>query len=160
MKTVAYPGSFDPITNGHLDVIRRSSRLFDKIFVAVLENSGKSSLFRTDEKIEMIKESVKGIEKVEVEPFSGLLIDYLKNRKIKCVIRGLRAMSDFDYEFQMAVTNKELMPEMETVFIVTDRKYFYLNSTMIKELAKGGNLPSEFVPAIVKKKLDEKFMKN
>ena len=142
MKIVAYPGSFDPITSGHLDVIKRSSKLFDKIFIAVLDNPRKASLFSTHEKIEMIKESVKGVGNIEVESFSGLLVDYLKKKNICCVIRGLRAMSDFDYEFQMAVTNKELMPEMETIFIVTDRKYFYLNSTMIKELAKSGSLPN------------------
>ncbi|MCX6819565.1 MAG: pantetheine-phosphate adenylyltransferase [Candidatus Aenigmarchaeota archaeon] len=121
MKIAVYPGTFDPITNGHIDVIKRALGVFDKIIIAVAEKSSrKETLFTIDERIKMIKEATKGM-KVEVDCFSKLLVDYLKGKKIKVVIRGLRAVSDFDREFQMAVANNELYPEMETIFIMTDK---------------------------------------
>jgi len=158
MRTAVYPGSFDPVTNGHIDVIKRSLKLFDKIIVAVLENSRKEPLFSVKERIEMIKAATKGMN-AEVESFSGLLVDYLKKKKTNFVIRGLRAMSDFDYEFQMAIANKSMNSEIETIFIMTDKKYFYLNSRLVKEMARLGGPLGEFVPRHVENELREKFSK-
>jgi pantetheine-phosphate adenylyltransferase len=153
-KIAVYPGSFDPITFGHMDVIERSRKVFDKIIIAVLENARKECLFSVDERIDMIKQAFPGLE---VESFSGLLVDFLKKKNAFFVIRGLRAVSDFDYEFQMAIVNKGLLPEAETVFVMTDKKYFYLNSTLVKELAKNRTSLREFVPIHVEKALTEKL---
>ncbi|MBI4171097.1 MAG: pantetheine-phosphate adenylyltransferase [Candidatus Aenigmarchaeota archaeon] len=153
-KIAVYPGTFDPITYGHIDVIKRSQKLFEKVIVAVLENSRKSCLFSTAERIDMIKNSVADIE---VESFSGLLVDFLKRKNAFFVIRGLRAVSDFDYEFQMAIANKSLVPEIETIFIMTDKEHFYLNSTLVKELAKNRADLKDLVPEPVERALQEKF---
>jgi len=155
MKTAVYPGKFDPITFGHIDVIRRALKIFDRLIVAVAESS-KETLFTKDERIEMIRRATKN---VEVESFSSLLVDYLKEKRLNIVVRGLRAVSDFDKEFQMAVMNNKLYPEMETIFIMTDKRYFYLNSRLIKELAKLGGSLEDFVPKNVEEKLREKFEK-
>lgn len=157
MKLAVYPGSFDPITNGHLDVIKRTLNIFDRVVVAVFDEPPKKKpLFTSEERVEMVKEATKDLN-VDVECFSGLLVDYLKKKNIKFVVRGLRAMSDFDREFQMAVVNKDLTPDVETIFIVTDKKYFYLNSTLVKELAKYRGRVKDLVPENVERMLEEKF---
>jgi len=156
MKTAVYPGSFDPVTLGHLDVIKRSLKMFDKLIIAVLENSRKTCLFSVEERISLLKEATKGMD-VEVDSFSGLLVDYLKKKRTDFVIRGLRAVSDFDFEFQMAVANKKLFPQGETIFILTDKEYFYLNSTTVKELAANNADIGEFVPPHVEAALKRKF---
>ncbi|MCX8010474.1 MAG: pantetheine-phosphate adenylyltransferase [Ignavibacteria bacterium] len=157
MKIAIYPGTFDPITFGHLDVIKRSADIFDKIIVAVLENANKTPLFTKEERIEMIKSSVSNITNVEVDVFQGLLVDYAKRKNAIAVIRGLRAVSDFEYEFQMALMNRKLSEELTTLFLMPNEKYTYLNSTIVRELARLGADVSEFVPKIVVEKLAEKF---
>ncbi|AOZ96400.1 pantetheine-phosphate adenylyltransferase [Butyrivibrio hungatei] len=136
MKVAVYPGSFDPVTLGHLDVIQRASAMFDKVVVAVMCNSAKTPLFTLDERVKMLRESVKALNNVEIESFDGLLIDYCKKENIHIVIRGLRAITDFEYELQIAQTNKELSHNMvDTVFLTTSIKYSYLSSSVVKEIA-------------------------
>jgi pantetheine-phosphate adenylyltransferase len=141
------------VTFGHMDVIERSRKIFDKVIVAVLENTRKECMFSVQERMDLIRKAVPGLE---VESFSGLLVDFLKRKNASFVIRGLRAVSDFDYEFQMAIANKSMLPEAETIFVMTDKKYFYLNSSLVKELAKNRAPLKEFVPAHVEKALLEK----
>jgi len=162
MKTAVYPGAFDPITYGHIDVIKRALEIFDKLIIAVVEKPRKELLFAKEERISMIKESVKelDIKNTDVESFDTLLVDYLKHKKINFVVRGLRAVSDFDREFQMAVANKDMNNDIETIFIVTDKKYFYLNSTLVKEVARYGGPLNGLVTKDVEKKLGEKFRVN
>ncbi len=150
---VVYPGRFDPPTYGHLDIIKRAKTLFDEVIVLVAEEPQKKILFSKEERIEMLKEITKEINGVSISSFKGLLVDYLKENKISVVIRGLRAVSDFEYEFQMALTNKKLYPELETIFLMTDETYFYLSSSVVKELAKCGQFPKEFVPKPVSERL-------
>ncbi len=158
MIVVVYPGSFDPVTNGHLDIIERTTKIVDKLIVAVAVNAKKSTLFSTQERTEMIKEATKNIEKVEVKSFSGLLTDFVRKNKANIIIRGLRAISDFEYESQLALMNKRLAPEIETIFMVTCSKYSYLNSSIVKEIANlNGNI-SQWVPKIVEKKLNTLFL--
>jgi pantetheine-phosphate adenylyltransferase len=159
MKTVVYAGSFDPITYGHIDVIKRALGVFDKVVVAILENKDKQPLFTIDERLDMVRKALSGTKNVEIDSFSGLLVNYLKKKNTKFTIRGLRAMSDFDYEFQMAIANKNMDPDMETFFVVTDKKYFYLNSRLVKELARLGGPLNDLVPKNVEAKLREKFGK-
>lgn len=157
MERIAiYPGSFDPITNGHLDVIKRASKLFDKVIVAVLANPSKTPLLTTEERLALISSAVDP-EKVLVESFNGLLADYVKGKNLNAVIRSLRATSDFDYEFQMAVMNKELNPGMESVFLMTSKENFFLSSSAVKEIARLGGDISEMVPSGVAKKLLDKY---
>jgi pantetheine-phosphate adenylyltransferase len=156
MRLAVYPGTFDPVTYGHIDVIKRALRIFDKVIIAVAEKSArKETIFTKEERIAMIKEL--RIEDTEVESFSNLLVDYLRNKKINTVIRGLRAVSDFDREFQMAVANNQLYPEMETIFIMTDKKYFYLSSSLVRELAKLGGSVKNMVPENVENALKKKL---
>jgi len=157
MKIAVYPGSFDPITNGHLNIVERTTKIFDKLIVAVAIDSKKTTLFSAQERKEMIRESTKNIEKVEVKSFSGLLTDFVRKNKANIIIRGMRAISDFEHESQLALMNKRLAPEIETIFMVTCAKYSYLNSSIVKEIASlNGNI-SQWVPEIVEKKLNTLF---
>ncbi|MFC1559488.1 pantetheine-phosphate adenylyltransferase [Candidatus Margulisiibacteriota bacterium] len=153
MRTAVYPGSFDPVTNGHIDIVNRALKILDRIYVAVIKNPEKEPLFSLDERVEMLKESFKGNDKVIVESFDGLLVDYAKKKKVDVIIRGLRAVSDFDYEFQMALTNLKLCSDIETVFIMTDHQYSYLSSSLVKQIARLGGDVGSFVPGNVKTKL-------
>jgi len=153
MKIGVYPGSFDPVTNGHLDIIERAAKLFDKLIVAVLINSNKTPLFTVEKRLEFLKESCKGFENVEIESFEGLLIEFMKKKNANVIVKGLRAVSDFEYEFQMALMNSKLNPEIETVFMMTSNKYSYLSSSLIKEVAKFGGCVKGLIPEIVEKEL-------
>ncbi|MDY3973664.1 pantetheine-phosphate adenylyltransferase [uncultured Veillonella sp.] len=159
MRIGICPGSFDPVTNGHVDIFERASKLVDKLIVAVLDNPNKNSLFTQEERVELIEESVAHLPNVEVDCASGLLIDYAKSKNSFMIIRGLRALSDFEYEFQRALFSKYLDDEIETVFIMTNNKYSYVSSTGIRELAKfHGNLDG-LVSEKVKHALEAKFKK-
>lgn len=153
MKVAIYPGSFDPITNGHVDVIERAAKLFDKVVVAVIRNPEKKPRFTLEERVEMLKKSLAKDKNVEVESFDGLLVAYAKKKKANIIVRGLRAVSDFDYEFQMALTNRKMAPKIETLFFMTDYKYSYLSSSFVKQIAHFGGDISELVPAPVAEKL-------
>ena len=146
MKTVVYPGSFDPCTNGHLDVIARASKLFDRVVVAVLINHAKKPLFHVDERVAMLKQAVAAYPNVEVRSFSGLLVDFMREENAKIIIKGIRAMSDFEYEFQMALTNHALSCEIETLFIPTSKDYMFLSSSIVKEIAHYGGSLDGLVP--------------
>ena len=160
MIKAIYPGSFDPVTNGHLDIIKRAAKFVDVLVVSVLENPHKSSsLFTVEERIKQLKKVTKDIKNVEVSSFGGLLVDYAKQIDAQVVIRGLRAVTDFESEFQMALTNRSLMPELETLFIPTSVEYLYLSSSTLKEVAMfGGNICS-MVPCEIKQEVLDKFTK-
>lgn len=150
MNTAVYPGSFDPCTNGHLDVIKRAAKVFDKVIVAVLSNSVKNPLFSAEERVELIKKAAADIPNIEVISFSGLLVDCMKNCGASVVIKGLRAVSDFEYEFQMALINRKLSPEFETLFIPTSTEYMFLSSSIVKEIASyNGDLTGLVHPDII-----------
>ena len=157
MRSVIYPGSFDPITNGHLDVIVRALALFDQVIVAVGDNPEKESLFTTDEKMAMIRTATQDLAHVEVDHFSGLLVDNAREKGACAIIRGLRALSDFEHEFQMALMNRHMEPDITTVFLMPHARYTHLNSTIIREVASLGRDVSEFVPPIVNDYLKKKF---
>jgi pantetheine-phosphate adenylyltransferase len=156
-RCAIYPGSFDPITNGHLSLIRRSLQIFDKIVVAIAINPEKKPLFTLEERRDMLGLVLKDYPRVEVDHFQGLLVDYVAGREANVVLRGLRALSDFEYEFQMALMNRKLNRKVQTVFMMTDYKWFYISSTIIKEAASlNGNIDG-LVPEIVNQRLKEKF---
>ncbi len=157
MKTAIIPGSFDPVTNGHLDIIRRSASLFDKVYVSILKNSSKKPLFSVEERIDLIKTVTADIPNVEVEGFDGLLVDYAKSRNARFIVKGLRAVSDFEYEFQMALINKSINPDVETFFITTNCAYSYLSSSIVKEVAGYGGPISDFVPKEVENAVKAKI---
>ena len=157
MKTAVYPGSFDPVTNGHIDVIERASKIFDNLIITVGDNPGKEPLFSREERVEMIREATKDIKNVIVEAFEGLLLDYLKKKGSKIIIRGLRAVSDFEFEFQRALMNRKVNGDVETIFIMTKEDYVFLNSSIIKEMAMFGGSVKKFVPEVVEKRLKEKY---
>jgi len=157
MIRAIYPGSFDPITNGHLDIIYRASKIFDKIIVVVAENSRKISLFTTKEKVDMIQNTVKELENVEVQSFKGLLIECVRSNHANIILRGMRAISDFEYESQFALINKKMAPEIETIFMVTSTRFSYLNSSIVKEIASLNGCIKELVPPYVEKKLKSKY---
>lgn len=156
-KLAIYPGTFDPITNGHLDIIQRAVNLFDKVIVAVTTNPAKKPLFSVKERVSMIRNSVAALPRVVVENFDGLLMDYAKKKEADAVVRGLRAITDFEYEFQMALVNRRLAESIITVFLMPNEKYTYLNSTIVKEVAKFDGNVSSFVPKEVCEKLKSKF---
>ena len=145
-KTAVYPGSFDPVTKGHLDIIERSAKIFDKVIVAVLTNGAKTPAFSFEERVEMLKIAVKDLPNVEIKSFNGLLVDFVRQGKASVIVKGLRAVSDFEYEFQMALLNRKIAPEIETMFLTTSDKYCFLSSSIVRDIARhGGNL-DEFVP--------------
>ncbi len=156
-KIAVVPGSFDPVTNGHLDIIRRTASLFDRVYVCVLRNGAKKPLFSIDERMDMIRRVTGDIPNLEVESFDGLLVDYARDKGADFIVKGLRAVSDFEYEFQMALTNKSLNPRVETFFITTSRSYSYLSSSIVKEVARYGGDISEFVPKEIEKDIIEKI---
>jgi len=156
-KAAIYPGTFDPITNGHLSIIRRALEIFDKLIVAILINPHKKPLFSIEERIFMIKEATKGMGNIEVDTFEGLLVDYAVKKGVNVIIRGLRATSDFEFEFQMALMNRKLNRSVQSVFLMTDYKWLYVSSSIIKEVASFGGDVRGLVPEVVYKKLKEKF---
>ncbi|MDI6786071.1 MAG: pantetheine-phosphate adenylyltransferase [bacterium] len=161
MKRIAvYPGSFDPVTYGHLDIVKRSLELFDQVIIAVLSNTMKKSLFTADERYDMLMKVTSVLPNVQVDIFSGLLVDYIKNKSAIAIIKGLRAISDFEHEFQMALMNKKLNPKIETLFMMTNEKYLYLSSSMVKEIVELKGNVLDFVPSYVSKKLKEKLNLN
>lgn len=149
MKIAIYPGSFDLVTNGHIDIIRRTARLADQVIVAVIRNPDKKPHFSLDQRVKMLQKSLAEFGNVSVESFKGLLVDFARKKKANIIVRGLRAVSDFDYEFQMALTNRKMAPEIETLFLMTDYKYSYLSSSFVKQIAHLGGDVSELVPAAV-----------
>ena len=154
MKRIAvYPGSFDPITNGHIDIIRRSSRTFDKVYVAVLVNSSKTPLFSIEQRMEWIRKVTDGLDNVEVDTFSGLLVDYMREKGAGIIIKGLRAVSDFEYEFQMALMNHKHSKDIEPLFMMTSAKYQYLSSSIVKEVARHGGCLDGLVPDEMKEEI-------
>lgn len=157
MIHAVYPGSFDPITFGHIDIIQRGSKIFDKVTVAVLINPNKDSLFTVQERIVLINEVIKDMDNVEVDSFNGLLIDYMIENKGNTIIKGLRAISDFEYELQMASINKKLADNIETFFMMTNNKYSYLSSSIVKEVGRYNGSVSELVPPVVEKALKKKY---
>jgi len=157
MKTAIYPGSFDPITNGHLDILERAINLFDRVIITVARNSTKNPLFTEEERLKLMREAVKQYKQVEVDSFEGLLVDYARTKKAIAVVRGLRAISDFEYELQMALMNRKLNPGVQTVFLMPNERYTYLNSTIVREISRLGGNVNDFVPPAVKAALDKKF---
>lgn len=156
-RIAIYPGTFDPITNGHLSIVSRALKIFDKLIVSILINPNKVSLFSREERIEMILENLEGVPNVEVDSFDGLLVDYAVKKNAQVVLRGLRALSDFEYEFQLALMNRKLNQDVQSLFLMTDYKWFYISSTIIKEAASlGGNIDG-LVPPNVVRKLKEKY---
>jgi len=157
MRKVIYPGTFDPVTYGHIDLVKRAIALFDAVAVTVAVNPSKESLFTVDERVLMLNDSLKDFEKVTVDSFNGLIVDHAKQVGATGILRGLRAVSDFEFEFQMALMNRKLANDLATVFLMPHEKYTYLNSTIIRNLASLHSDVSEFVPPIVAKLLKEKF---
>lgn len=160
MKTAVYPGAFDPVTNGHIDIIERALKLFDRLYVLVGDNPQKAPAFSPKERVDMLKEALKKHDdRIAVEHFEGLLLDYVKKKKSNVIVRGLRAISDFEFEFQRAQFNREFAKDIETIFIMTKDDYAFLSSSIIKEIAMFHGPVRGFVPEIVEKKLREKFRK-
>jgi len=157
--TAIYPGTFDPITNGHLDIIERACRLFDTVIVTIAVNSGKKPMFTEEERKEMILKTTGHLKNVEIDSFNGLLVRYAAEKKASVIVRGLRAISDFEYEFQMSLTNTKLNPEITTIFLMPNEKFSYLNSSLVRELASYDANVKEFLPEFVFKKLKERFSK-
>ncbi|HCJ10151.1 MAG TPA: pantetheine-phosphate adenylyltransferase [Clostridiales bacterium] len=157
MQLAICPGSFDPVTNGHLDIIERSSRIFDKVLVVVFTNPLKSPLFSVEERVEMLREVTRDLANVEVDHSDGLLSDYALSKDAKVIVKGLRAVSDFEMEFQMARMNQKLAPSVETVFMMTSTEFSYLSSSIVKEVARFGGCVRELVPEVVAQRLAEKF---
>ncbi len=159
MRKVIYPGTFDPVTNGHIDIIKRASELFDEVIVTVAINPGKTPLFTVNERVNMLQESLKDFKNINVDSFDGLVVDHAHEVGAVGIIRGLRAVSDFEYEFQMALMNRKLASDLTTVFLMPHEKYTYLNSSIIRNLASLNSDVSDFVPDVVLKALNKKFSK-
>src|SRR5262245_18087131 len=157
MRTVIYPGSFDPLTNGHLDVIQRAAKLFDRVVVAVVNNESENPLFSLEERLEIVQEAVKGLANVEADAFDGLLMEYVERRGGQAVVRGLRAVSDFEFEFQLALMNRKLNERIETIFMMPKDTYTFLSSRIVKEIARLGGDVSPFVPPHVEAALKKKL---
>ncbi len=157
MKKAVYPGTFDPVTNGHLDVLRRAASVFDVVYVAIAMNILKDPLFTTDERVKLLKECTKEFDNVKVDKFRGLVVDFAAQKEASVIIRGLRAVSDFEYEFQMALTNRHLNDKIDTVFLLPHVDYTYLSSSTVREIAKFDGDVSEFVPDVVVRELKRKF---
>ena len=159
MKIAVCPGSFDPPTNGHIDIIKRASLIFDVVIVSVSTNQSKNATFTIEERKQMLRQSLRELKNVEVDSFSGLLVSYLESKKARVIIRGLRAISDFEYEFQMALMNRSLDNTIETVYLMPDEAYTYLSSSIVKEVSRLGGDVSNIVPRCVQRKLSEKNVK-
>ena len=157
MRIGVYPGSFDPATLGHLDIIQRASRLFDKLIVAPMINGEKHSSFTMEEKVDFLQRMTHDLPNVEVESFSGLLADYVKEKNACAIVKGLRAVSDFEYEFQMALANKKLNPDVDTVFLMTGQKYLFLSSTIVRDIARHGGDITGFVPEEIREDIMKKL---
>jgi len=160
MKKAICPGTFDPITNGHIDIIKRAASIFDKVVVAVAQNSSKSTMFSLEERITLARDAIKGIKGVTVKGFSGLVVDFAAQNGIKVIVRGLRMISDFEYEFQMALTNRNLTSKIETIFLMPHPRYSYISSRLIKEAGYLGADLKSFLPSAVRRALKEKFVEN
>lgn len=160
MRIAIYPGSFDPLTNGHLDVVRRAAKLFDRVIVAVAENESKHPLFSLAERVSLVKKAVTHLRNVETGSFNGLLVEYVEQRKAKAIVRGLRAVSDFEFEFQLALMNRKLDENIETIFMMPKDTYTFLSSRIVKEIARLGGDVSSFVPPHVQTALLKKLMPN
>ncbi len=156
-KIAVYPGGFDPITNGHLDIVRRASQMFDRVVVAVASSVDKHPLFTIDERIDMVQKAVAGLHNVRVDRIDGLLVDYVRRKRATVIVRGLRAVSDFEFEFQLALMNRKLDSRIETIFLMTKDKYTFISSRLVKEISQLGGDVSGFVPRGVKRTLDQKF---
>lgn len=157
MRRAVYPGSFDPVTNGHLDIITRGAALVDELIVAVVLNPSKTPLFTLEERQEILTKTVSGLPNVKIDAFSGLLVDFVRQRHATIILKGLRAVSDFEFEFQMALLNRNLAPEVDTIFLMTADQHDFLSSSSIKEIAKLGGTVARMVPSFVELKLKEKF---
>lgn len=157
MRIAVYPGSFDPITNGHLDIIERASRVYEKLVVGVLSNASKTPLFAAEKRVEMIRLVTKHLDNVEVDTFTGLLVDFAASKNATVIVKGLRTVADFEYEFQMALLNKALNPEYETMFMMTNTKYSYISSSMVKELAGFHGDLTGLVPCEIIETIEEKY---
>ena len=157
MKKAVCPGSFDPITNGHVDIIRRAAELFDEVTVLVVTNPDKKCVFSPEERCELISKAVEGIEGIKVDSFSGLLADYVKKNKISAIVKGIRSSSDFEYEFQMALANRSLAPDAETVFITADPQNMYVSSSLIRQIALFGGDVSDFVPKNIVEEIEKRL---
>jgi pantetheine-phosphate adenylyltransferase len=156
-KTAIYPGSFDPITNGHLDLIQRGLKIFDEIIVAIAVNPVKQPLFSIEERMDLLRDVLKDQPRVRIDHFTGLLVDFVRQQNTNVILRGLRAVSDFDYEFQLALMNRRLAPEIETVFLMTSLKWVFLSSSILKEAVSLGGVVEDIVPPVVFHRLREKF---
>lgn len=159
MRTAVYAGSFDPPTNGHLNVIERAASIVDRLIITIANNTSKNAAFTPSERVEMVRELVSGLKNVEVALFEGLLVEFMAARGARIIIRGVRSFSDFEYEFQMALSNKQMRPEIETLFMVTDSRYSHLSSTLIKEIVRLGGETHGMIPPSVEKRLREKLRK-
>jgi len=157
MTRAIYPGSFDPVTFGHLDIIQRSANLFDELIVGVLNNTSKSPLFSVEERVNMLKEATRDIKNIKIASFSGLLVDFVKETEASVVVRGLRAITDFEYELQLAQTNHVLYPSVDTMFLTAKLEYLYLSSTIAREVAAFGGDVSKFVPEEIARKMYDKY---
>lgn len=160
MKLAICPGSFDPVTNGHLHIVSRAAAMFDRVIVVVMANQNKQPLFSAEERVELLRRATKDMPNVEIDAYDGLLAEYAREKQASVIVKGLRAMSDFEYEFQMALTNRKLNPDVETVFLATSAEHMYLSSSLVKQVAKLGGDIHEFVPSCIVKDILEKYGRN